>query len=86
MRQMDHKDGSPCLVGLDDPDRGLLRIVPKQDGAKNGAMAYLIAYLVCILVMGGLDFFWLSNTSGPLHRGGPWMASIIAIPWADIRA
>jgi uncharacterized membrane protein len=32
------------------------------------AMAYLIAYVVCILVMGGLDFFWLSNTSGPLYH------------------
>ena len=31
-------------------------------------MAYLIAYLVCILVMGGLDFIWLSNTSGPLYH------------------
>lgn len=39
-------------------------------------MAYLIAYLVCILVMGGLDFLWLSNTSGPLyHRDlGPLLA------------
>jgi uncharacterized membrane protein len=31
-------------------------------------MAYLIAYVVCILVMGGLDFLWLSNTSGPLYH------------------
>ena len=31
-------------------------------------MAYLIAYLVCILVMGGLDFLWLSNTSVPLYH------------------
>jgi len=39
-------------------------------------MAYLIAYLVCILVMGGLDFLWLSNTSIPLyHRDlGPLLA------------
>jgi uncharacterized membrane protein len=39
-------------------------------------MAYLIAYLVCILVMGGLDFLWLSNTSVPLyHRDlGPLLA------------
>ena len=39
-------------------------------------MAYLIAYLVCILVMGGLDFLWLSNTSAPLyHRDlGPLLA------------
>jgi len=53
-----------------------LRIVPKQDGAKKDAMAYLIAYLVCILVMGGLDFLWLSNTSAPLyHRDlGPLLA------------
>ncbi|HSS15073.1 MAG TPA: DUF2177 family protein [Rhizomicrobium sp.] len=31
-------------------------------------MAYLIAYVVCILVIGGLDFLWLSNTSGPLYH------------------
>ena len=39
-------------------------------------MAYLIAYLVCALVMGGLDFLWLSNTSAPLyHRDlGPLLA------------
>ena len=39
-------------------------------------MAYLIAYLVCILVMGGLDFLWLSNTSDALyHRDlGPLLA------------
>ena len=39
-------------------------------------MAYLIAYLVCILVMGGLDFLWLSNTSDSLyHRDlGPLLA------------
>ena len=39
-------------------------------------MAYLIAYLVCILVMGGLDFLWLSNMSAPLyHRDlGPLLA------------
>ena len=39
-------------------------------------MAYLIAYLVCIVVMGGLDFLWLSNTSDALyHRDlGPLLA------------
>ena len=39
-------------------------------------MAYLIAYLVCALVMGGLDYLWLSNTSAPLyHRDlGPLLA------------
>jgi len=39
-------------------------------------MAYLIAYFVCALVMGGLDFLWLSNTSAPLyHRDlGPLLA------------
>jgi uncharacterized membrane protein len=31
-------------------------------------MAYLIAYLVCIVVMGGLDFLWLSNTSQALYH------------------
>ena len=32
-------------------------------------MAWLIAYGVCVLVMGGLDFIWLSSMSGPLdHR------------------
>ena len=39
-------------------------------------MAYLIAYIVSILVMGGLDFLWLSNTSVSLyHRDlGPLLA------------
>jgi len=44
-------------------------------GAREGvakvrmrALAYLIAYVVCILVMGGLDFLWLSNMSGPLYH------------------
>lgn len=39
-------------------------------------MAYAIAYLACLLVMGGLDYLWLSNTSGPLyHRDlGPLLA------------
>ena len=39
-------------------------------------MAYLIAYVVCILVMGGLDYLWLSNTSDSLyHRDlGPLLA------------
>ena len=39
-------------------------------------MVYPIAYLVCVLVMGGLDYLWLSNTSAPLyHRDlGPLLA------------
>jgi uncharacterized membrane protein len=39
-------------------------------------MAYLAAYVACILVMGALDFLWLSNTSAPLyHRDlGPLLA------------
>jgi uncharacterized membrane protein len=39
-------------------------------------MAYGIAYLACLLVMGGLDYLWLSQTSGPLyHRDlGPLLA------------
>ena len=31
-------------------------------------MAWLIAYGVCVLVMGGLDFIWLSSMSGPLYH------------------
>jgi uncharacterized membrane protein len=31
-------------------------------------MAYLIAYPACVLVMGGLDFLWLSNTSATLYH------------------
>jgi uncharacterized membrane protein len=31
-------------------------------------MVYLVAYLVCILVMGGLDFLWLSTTSDALYH------------------
>jgi uncharacterized membrane protein len=39
-------------------------------------MAYLAAYIACILVMGALDFLWLTNTSTPLyHRDlGPLLA------------
>ena len=39
-------------------------------------MVYLIAYLVSIVVMGGLDFLWLTNTSSTLyHRDlGPLLA------------
>ena len=39
-------------------------------------MAYLISYVACAVVMGGLDLLWLSNTSGPLyHRDlGPLLA------------
>ncbi len=39
-------------------------------------MIYAIAYLACLVVMGALDYLWLSNTSGPLyHRDlGPLLA------------
>jgi uncharacterized membrane protein len=39
-------------------------------------MAYGIAYLACLAVMGGLDYLWLSHTSEPLyHRDlGPLLA------------
>ncbi len=39
-------------------------------------MAYLIAYVACVLVMGALDFLWLTNTSGAVyHRDlGPLLA------------
>ena len=39
-------------------------------------MAYPIAYLVCLVVMGVLDFLWLSNTSEALYRRdlGPLLA------------
>jgi uncharacterized membrane protein len=39
-------------------------------------MAYLIAYVACVLVMGALDFVWLTNTSGAVyHRDlGPLLA------------
>ena len=39
-------------------------------------MIYGIAYLTCLVVMGGLDYLWLSNTTGPLyHRDlGPLLA------------
>ena len=39
-------------------------------------MAYLIAYVACVLVMGGLDFLWLSNTSTALYQKdlGPLLA------------
>jgi len=37
---------------------------------------YGIAYLTCLVVMGGLDYLWLSHTSAPLyHRDlGPLLA------------
>jgi uncharacterized membrane protein len=31
-------------------------------------MAYLAAYAACALVMGGLDYLWLTNTVGPLYH------------------
>ncbi|MBA2587517.1 MAG: DUF2177 family protein [Alphaproteobacteria bacterium] len=31
-------------------------------------MAYLITYVVCVVVMGGLDFLWLTNTSKALYQ------------------
>jgi len=43
---------------------------------REGLMIYGIAYLTCLVVMGGLDYLWLSNTTGPLyHRDlGPLLA------------
>src|SRR5271168_4292522 len=57
-------------------------IRPRVARVKGGAsrqmdvMAYLFAYLACILVMGGLDFLWLSNTSALLYQRdlGPLLA------------
>jgi uncharacterized membrane protein len=39
-------------------------------------MTYAIAYLVSLLVMAGLDFLWLTNTSAILYRRdlGPLLA------------
>ena len=39
-------------------------------------MTYAIAYLVSLLVMAGLDFLWLTNTSAALYRRdlGPLLA------------
>ncbi len=31
-------------------------------------MAYLIAYVVCVLVMGGMDYVWLTHAVGPFYR------------------
>ncbi|MEY4964831.1 MAG: hypothetical protein RL274_414 [Pseudomonadota bacterium] len=31
-------------------------------------MSYVIAYVTAALVMGGLDYLWLSNTSGPIYH------------------
>ena len=31
-------------------------------------MIYPVAYLACLVVMGGLDFLWLTNMSGPVYR------------------
>src|SRR5882757_2011268 len=58
--------GSPCVSS---PRKTRPRM-------RERAMAYLIAYLVCIVVMGGLDFLWLSNTSASIyHRDlGPLLA------------
>ena len=40
----------------------------KKPQGKGCPMAYLIAYGVCVLVMGGLDFLWLTNTSKALYQ------------------
>jgi uncharacterized membrane protein len=39
-------------------------------------MAYLIAYFACVVVMGGLDFFWLTTGSQGLYQKdlGPLLA------------
>jgi uncharacterized membrane protein len=65
MRKTDH-------ICLDDP--GAQGARKRSAGGKF--MAYVIAYFACVLVMGGLDFLWLSNTSGALyHRDlGPLLA------------
>lgn len=55
----DHPDGR----GRDPPARRLR----KTEKRKN-SVAYLIAYVAAALVMGGLDFAWLSATSGPLYH------------------
>jgi uncharacterized membrane protein len=49
------------------------RVKRPQEG---WGMAYPIAYIVCVLVMGGLDFLWLTNTSGSLYQRdlGPLLA------------
>jgi uncharacterized membrane protein len=31
-------------------------------------MSYVFAYVTAALVMGGLDYLWLSNTSGPIYH------------------
>jgi uncharacterized membrane protein len=31
-------------------------------------MAYIAAYAACALVMGGLDYLWLTNTVGPVYH------------------
>jgi uncharacterized membrane protein len=31
-------------------------------------MAYIAAYAACALVMGGLDYLWLTNTVGPIYH------------------
>lgn len=36
--------------------------------AKDRPMSYVAAYAVAALVMGGLDYLWLSNASGPLYH------------------
>jgi len=54
--------------------RARLARVKQQQG--GGLMPYLIAYIACVLVMGGLDFLWLINTSGALYQRdlGPLLA------------
>ena len=31
-------------------------------------MTYIVSYLTCAVVMGGLDFLWLSNMVGPVYH------------------
>ena len=56
---------SPDHRSLNDPDADGAR---KKTAGMGEMMAYLIAYGVCVLVMGGLDFLWLTNTSKACTR------------------
>ena len=53
---------------------GMARVKNRRMGKMM--MAYLIAYGVCVLVMGGLDAFWLTTASQGLYQKdlGPLLA------------
>jgi uncharacterized membrane protein len=45
-----------------------VRCFSRTSAKREAPMAYVAAYAACALVMGGLDYLWLTNTSGPIYH------------------